>query len=131
MPRTAQQQLRYTAEHPGAQQRHAFRARLVLAVTAGASIRHGGAVHCTTRRTVSKWVRRVQGGGVDALADAPRSGRPVLYPQDYISSMCEESGGCARPTDDRPWDERSNPIPLMIGLVPQAGEELPKARRCR
>lgn len=31
------------------------------------------------RRTVQQWLRRFDAGGLDALADAPRSGRPATY----------------------------------------------------
>ena len=31
------------------------------------------------RRTVHQWLRRFDAGGLDALADAPRSGRPATY----------------------------------------------------
>ncbi len=89
MPRTAEtveQQLQYVAAHPGVVQRHAFRARLVLAAAAK-SLRAVAAVHGTTRNTVRKWVRRVAAEGIEGLLDAPRSGRPVSYPDNAARDL--------------------------------------------
>ncbi|WP_432536657.1 IS630 family transposase [Kineococcus arenarius] len=89
MPRTAEtteQQLQYVAAHPGVAQRHAFRARLVLAAAA-TSLRAVAAAHGTTRNTVRKWVRRVAAEGIEGLLDAPRSGRPVLYPDEAVRDL--------------------------------------------
>ncbi len=89
MPRTAEtieQQLQHIAAHPGVAQRHAFRARLVLAAAAK-SLRAVAAAHGTTRNTVRKWVRRVAAEGIQGLLDAPRSGRPVLYPDAAVRDL--------------------------------------------
>ncbi len=89
MPRTAEtieQQLQYVAAHPGVAQRHALRARLVLAAGQD-SLRAVAAAHGTTRNTVRKWVRRVAAEGLEGLLDAPRSGRPVLYPDDAVLDL--------------------------------------------
>ncbi len=89
MPRTAEtieQQLQYVAAHPGVAQRHAFRARLVLAAAAK-SLRAVAAAHGTTRNTVRKWVRRVAAEGIEGLLDVLRSGRPVLYPDAAVRDL--------------------------------------------
>lgn len=89
MPRTAkttEQQLQYVCAHPGVAQRYASRARLVLAAAAQ-SLRAVAAAHGTTRNTVRKWARRVSTEGIDGLLDAPRSGRPVLYPDKAVQDL--------------------------------------------
>lgn len=90
MPRwaeTIEQQLRYIADHGGVAQRHAFRARLVVAVRAGGSIRAVAAAHHTTRATVGKWVTRVAEAGTEGLLDAARPGRPRLYDDDAVRDL--------------------------------------------
>lgn len=38
-------------------------------------------------RTILRWVRSYQAGGVEALADAPRSGRPVRAGEAYLEAL--------------------------------------------
>lgn len=89
MPRTAEtieQQLHYVAAHPGVAQRLAFRARIVLAA-AKKSLRSVATAHATTRNTVRKWAQRVSADGLQGLLDAPRCGRPVLYPDAAVRDL--------------------------------------------
>lgn len=89
MPRTAEtieQQLHYVADHPGVAQRLAFRARIVLAA-ATRSLRSVATAHGTTRNTVRKWAQRVTADGLPGLLDAPRCGRPVLYPDAAVRDL--------------------------------------------
>ena len=52
------------------------RARVVLALHDGASYSAIGAAHGVTDKYIAKWKQRVRDGGILALGDAPRSGRP-------------------------------------------------------
>lgn len=52
------------------------RARVLLALHAGQSYAEIVATHGVTDKFIAKWKRRVAEGGVLALGDAPRSGRP-------------------------------------------------------
>ncbi|MGI4896530.1 MAG: hypothetical protein ACRYF3_15600 [Janthinobacterium lividum] len=56
------ERLRYTADHPGAQQRHVFHTRIVL-------------------------VERVAVRGAQGLVDAARCGRAVLYPDAAVRDV--------------------------------------------
>ncbi len=38
-------------------------------------------------RTVRRWLGRYREGGIDALADAPRSGRPVVATEGYLQAL--------------------------------------------
>lgn len=55
------------------------RARMVLAVLAGRPVRAIVAELGGDRRTVLHWLGRFQTGGLPALKDAPRLGRPATY----------------------------------------------------
>ncbi len=52
------------------------RARVILALHEGASYSTIVAAHGVTDKYVAKWKQRVREGGILALGDAPRSGRP-------------------------------------------------------
>ena len=52
------------------------RARVILALHAGETYAAIVAAHGVTDKYIAKWKRRVDAGGVLALGDAPRSGRP-------------------------------------------------------
>lgn len=52
------------------------RARVILALADGATYAAICAAHGVTDKYVAQWKRRVQAGGVLALGDLPRSGRP-------------------------------------------------------
>ncbi|PRY03394.1 transposase [Kineococcus rhizosphaerae] len=51
----------------------------MLAVLDGTGIRQVARDHACSPKTVRKWWRRWCEGGIAALGDAPRSGRPALY----------------------------------------------------
>src|SRR5262245_41944004 len=48
-------------------------------------------------RTVRRWLARFADGGVDALADAPRPGRPARADAAYLRAL--EAAADARPPD--------------------------------
>ena len=52
------------------------RARVVLALHEGQAYSAIGAAHGVTDKYIAKWKQRVRAGGILALGDAPRSGRP-------------------------------------------------------
>ena len=52
------------------------RARVMVALHDGQSYAEIAATHGVTDKFIAKWKRRVAEGGVLALGDAPRSGRP-------------------------------------------------------
>jgi transposase len=52
------------------------RARVILAVHEGAAYSAIVAAHGVTDKYIAKWKQRVRDGGILALGDAPRSGRP-------------------------------------------------------
>lgn len=52
------------------------RARVILALSDGQTYAEIMAAHGVTARYIAMWKRRVQDGGILALTDAPRSGRP-------------------------------------------------------
>ena len=64
---------------PREQQRHVRRARLVLAVLDKVGVRRVAREQGCSPKTVRKWWQRWRDGGIVALIDAPRSGRPALY----------------------------------------------------
>ncbi|WP_432563073.1 helix-turn-helix domain-containing protein [Kineococcus sp. SYSU DK003] len=77
-------------------QRHADRARWVLALDASIDEGHGESrsqVRAVAARfgisptTVRKWARRVAELGTDGLADAARSGRPRLYDDTAVRDL--------------------------------------------
>jgi transposase len=55
------------------------RARMVWRVHRGERVPAVAAALGVDPDTVRRWVKRVNAGGLDALADDPRSGRPVTY----------------------------------------------------
>jgi transposase len=57
---------------------HVQRARMVLLAADGLSNSEIGRQVGMTRQTVISWRARYEAGGVDALADLPRSGRPPV-----------------------------------------------------
>ena len=52
------------------------RARVILALSDGETYAAISTTHGVTARYIAQWKRRVQDGGILALSDAPRSGRP-------------------------------------------------------
>jgi transposase len=54
------------------------RLEMVKAVALGQELPRIAAWNGRTERTVRRWLRRFASGGVAALADAPRAGRPVV-----------------------------------------------------
>ena len=44
-----------------------------------------------TPRTIVNWVRRFRDGGIEALRDKPRSGRPWKIPKDEVKGILERS----------------------------------------
>jgi len=57
---------------------HVQRARMVLLAAEGLSNAEIGRRVGMTRQTVISWRARYEAGGIDALADLPRSGRPAV-----------------------------------------------------
>ena len=76
------------ATAPTSQQRHADRARWVLALhDSDGEVRHVADLFGISPTTVRKWARRVADGGLDGLQDAARSGRPLLYDDDTVRDL--------------------------------------------
>ncbi|MFD0974897.1 helix-turn-helix domain-containing protein, partial [Plantactinospora endophytica] len=57
---------------------HVQRARMVLLAAEGLPNAEIGRRVGVTRQTVIAWRARYEAGGIDALADLPRSGRPPV-----------------------------------------------------
>ncbi|WP_328295906.1 IS630 family transposase [Kineococcus sp. NBC_00420] len=76
------------ATGPTSQQRHADRARWVLALhDSGGEVRTVADTFTVSPTTVRKWTRRVAAAGVDGLQDAERSGRPLLYDDTAVRDL--------------------------------------------
>jgi len=63
---------------------HVQRARMVLLAAEGLSNTEIGRRVGTTRQTVIAWRARYEAGGIDALADLPRSGRPPVIDETAV-----------------------------------------------
>lgn len=61
-----------------------------------------------TTRTVERWLRAVTAGGVTALADAPRHGRPVKADVAYLAAL-EQAVETPPPTLGLPFDVWTSP----------------------
>ncbi|WP_432537732.1 IS630 family transposase [Kineococcus arenarius] len=80
------------AQRPTSQQRHADRARWVLALDersdeSRSQVRAVAARFGISPTTVRKWANRVAEHGTDGLADAARSGRPRLYDDTAVRDL--------------------------------------------
>lgn len=76
------------ANRPTSQQRHADRARWVLALDAAAGdVRAVATGFGISPTTVRKWARRVGEHGIDGLHDAARSGRPRMYDDTAVRDL--------------------------------------------
>jgi transposase len=76
------------AHRPTSQQRHADRARWVLALdTADGDVRATATDFSISPTTVRKWARRVGEHGAQGLHDAARSGRPRLYDDTAVRDL--------------------------------------------
>ena len=69
-------QLEYAAAH-GKHPRERRRAQAVLSQHRGLSLQQLAAAYAVGRDTVREWLTRFEQGGVAALAEGPRSGRPT------------------------------------------------------
>src|SRR5680860_652043 len=67
--------------------RHRERLEMVKAAYHGAELREIVRWSGRTDETVRRWLRVFGEGGVDALADAPRSGRPVRADAAYLAAL--------------------------------------------
>ena len=72
-----------------------------------------------TERTVRRWLRRFAEGGVAALADAPRPGRPAVADAAYLQAL-EEAVDTAPPALGLPFDVWTSPR-LSAYLAERAG----------
>src|SRR3954466_5636278 len=63
---------------------HVQRARMVLLAAEGLPNAEIGRRVGTTRQTVIAWRARYVAGGIDALADLPRSGRPAVIDEPTV-----------------------------------------------
>lgn len=83
------------------------RARIILLRAADIPIQAIARTIGTRRETVRKWIKRFRGGGIDALHDLPRSGRPPVF------SPCSRNGtGTNRLRDAREAGE----VTVFVGL---------------
>ena len=67
------------------------RARIVWEAHRGARVPAIARALGITEATVRLWLKRFDAGGVDALADAPRSGRPPVYDATEVGAVIEAS----------------------------------------
>ncbi len=65
------------------------RLEMVKAADLGHDLKQVAAWSGRTPRTVRRWLRAFASGGIRALADAPRSGRPVVADAAYLSALEE------------------------------------------
>ncbi|WP_143235347.1 helix-turn-helix domain-containing protein, partial [Paractinoplanes atraurantiacus] len=65
---------------------HVQRARMVLLAAEGLPNAEIGRQVGMTRQTVIAWRARYETGGIDALADLPRSGRPPVIDESAVIS---------------------------------------------
>lgn len=85
----------------------ALRARIVLAAADGASNADIAARHGCHPATVGKWRQRYLDGGVDALLDEPRVGRPREIDDDTIEQIIVDTLQSAPPAEATHWSTRS------------------------
>lgn len=67
--------------------RHRERLEMVKAAALGCDLAAIGAWSGRDGRTVRRWLAAFAAGGVDALADAPRSGRPPKADPAYVAAL--------------------------------------------
>ena len=82
--------LEHTERSPTAEQRMAFRARLVLAAAAGQSSAQIAAAEQVRTATVSKWRTRFARQRMSGLTDAPRAGRPPRYDEHTVQRILRQ-----------------------------------------
>jgi transposase len=70
-------------------------------------------------RTVRRWLRAFAAGGVAALADAPRSGRPAVADAAYLAAL-EQAADTPPPAAGLPFDVWTSPR-LAAYLAEQTG----------
>ncbi|MPZ89960.1 MAG: IS630 family transposase, partial [Nitriliruptorales bacterium] len=85
----------------------AQRARIVLAAAEGASNADIAARQGCHTATVGKWRQRYLDGGVDALLDEPRVGRPREVDDDTIERIVVDTLQAAPPEEATHWSTRS------------------------
>ena len=97
---------RWTRRHT-VSQALALRARIVLAAGAGASNADIAAAQGCHVATVGKWRDRYLAGGIDALLDEPRVGRPREVDDDKIEQIIVDTLQSAPPEEATHWSTRS------------------------
>jgi transposase len=97
---------RWTRRHT-ASQALALRARIVLAAAEGASNADVAAREGCHVATVAKWRSRWLAGGVDALLDEPRVGRPREVDDDKVEQIIVDTLQSAPPDAATHWSTRS------------------------
>ena len=73
-------------------------------------------------RTVRRWLSAFAAGGVAALADAPRSGRPVVADAVYLAAL-DQAADTAPPALGLPFDVWTSPR-LAAYLAEQTGVQI-------
>ena len=97
---------RWTRRHT-ASQALALRARIVLAAAEGASNADIAAAQGCHVATVGKWRSRWLAGGIDALLDEPRVGRPREVDDDKIEQIIVDTLQSAPPDEATHWSTRA------------------------
>jgi transposase len=98
-------ELEQLATKPTSPQQMAFRARVVLTLGQGRSSQEVAKRLKTSEQTVCLWKARFLQGGVGALQDAPRSGRPTQIPASVRRRIVTR---CVQPPGKRArWTTRS------------------------
>jgi transposase len=97
---------RWTRRHT-VSQALAQRARIVLAAAAGLSNADVAAREGCHVVTVAKWRARYRAGGVDALLDEPRVGRPRQVDDDKVEQIIVDTLQSAPPDEATHWSTRT------------------------
>ncbi len=84
--RTALEALAFSTTAPA---RPVQRAHALVALSNGVSVEQVAAQMERTRRTILRWQSKFEAEGVDAVLDAPRSGRPPRLTTETVLRICE------------------------------------------
>lgn len=115
-------------QHTSASARFFHRAHCVLMVTSGMSCCGVAAMFEESSRSVARWVRAYEQGGIEALRNAPHSGRPARLSASELAAL---SGDLSHlPSDLGLACERWTGDLLASHLARQYGVQL-GARQCQ
>lgn len=104
--------LQHLVRSPSTPQGLALRSRIVLAAAAGESNQEIASALGLPQVTVGKWRRSFAQRGLEGLADAPRSGRPVTHSREVWHRV--QSRACQQPEFQSRWSVRT--LAREVGL---------------